>query len=299
MKRQSVRSRRGFTLIELLVVVAIIALLISILLPSLSEAKEQAKVARCLSNYRQLMVATTTYFMDWNDSFPYQILGTQGICTWTYGGKTSDDYWRYEYSPIVFFIRVEDRPLNRYLMGTEPEPDIMDGEEIIKRTEIPVLECPSDSQTHQNMFRNPAEQPRGLSCYDDVGTSYHYNLHSLDDTNKEPSWYWQQNGWEILGKLLTKHALAKQVSTYTMFLEDPMDWSFFETTQEIGNHKRFSKHNVGFLDGHAKYMTMDTRSWCGPGWEAISTDWIFDFYTDKPIYYEDSDKDCEPPDEDD
>src|SRR5262245_29065831 len=48
------RNPRGFTLIELLVVVAIIALLIAILLPSLNKAKEQTRLVVCLSRMRTI-----------------------------------------------------------------------------------------------------------------------------------------------------------------------------------------------------------------------------------------------------
>lgn len=63
--------KHGFTLIELLVVVAIIALLISILLPSLGRAREQSKTAVCASNLHQLGIATNYYLKENNDVTPY------------------------------------------------------------------------------------------------------------------------------------------------------------------------------------------------------------------------------------
>jgi prepilin-type N-terminal cleavage/methylation domain-containing protein/prepilin-type processing-associated H-X9-DG protein len=61
--------RGAFTLVELLVVVAIIALLLSILLPSLRGAREQARQAVCLSNARQLHVANASYSVAENDHY--------------------------------------------------------------------------------------------------------------------------------------------------------------------------------------------------------------------------------------
>ena len=62
-----------FTLIELMVVVAILGILISMLLPSLSKARGEALKALCINNLRQIGIATYLY-NDYNETFP----STQG-----------------------------------------------------------------------------------------------------------------------------------------------------------------------------------------------------------------------------
>lgn len=62
---------RAFTLVELLVVIGIIAVLISILLPVVSRAQDQARSAACKSNLRQIFLATQTYANNNKGSLPF------------------------------------------------------------------------------------------------------------------------------------------------------------------------------------------------------------------------------------
>jgi len=88
------RQRRGgFTLIELLVVVAIIALLISILLPSLNKARAQARATVCKSRIGQLCKSLLMYADDYEEGPPFLGVGFEdceedkdfeGFMTWSY-----------------------------------------------------------------------------------------------------------------------------------------------------------------------------------------------------------------------
>ena len=62
------RSRSGFTLVELLVVIGIIAVLVSILLPTLKRARESAKRTQCLSNLRQISDLFKLYGVQYKDA---------------------------------------------------------------------------------------------------------------------------------------------------------------------------------------------------------------------------------------
>ncbi len=67
------RSETGFTLVELLVVIGIIALLISILLPALNNARRAANTTKCLANIRTLSQAFRLYATENRDSLPWAI----------------------------------------------------------------------------------------------------------------------------------------------------------------------------------------------------------------------------------
>ena len=102
-RRSVVSQSGGFTLIELLVVIAIIAILASLLLPSLSQAKKKAHQTLCLSNHHQLGLATLMYVQDHREKWmPY-----------SQGEGSSQVLWPVLFEPYIKNTNVFTEPSNR------------------------------------------------------------------------------------------------------------------------------------------------------------------------------------------
>src|SRR5690242_4890470 len=70
-RKETFCMKRGFTLIELLVVIAIIAILAAILFPVFAQAREKARTATCISNEKQITLASLMYSQDYDEQFPF------------------------------------------------------------------------------------------------------------------------------------------------------------------------------------------------------------------------------------
>jgi prepilin-type N-terminal cleavage/methylation domain-containing protein/prepilin-type processing-associated H-X9-DG protein len=90
------KIKKHFTLIELLIVIAIIAILASLLLPALKNAREKGKIVSCLSKMKQMHTAFNIYSSDYNGWIP--------CARWHYDGMSNFYYFDklYVYSPSLF-----------------------------------------------------------------------------------------------------------------------------------------------------------------------------------------------------
>jgi len=158
-------SKVGFTLVELLVVIGIIALLISILLPSLNRARDAAKRVHCLSNLRQIGIGFFQYGQDFK-VYPTRNNNGQFYATWTaelihpsYPHFYLTVLPAFPYGPVLWPSPVSEankRQLwSRRYIGSAA-----------------ILQCPADIGDTWPDF---ASLYGGKNVYERWGTSYWYN----------------------------------------------------------------------------------------------------------------------------
>jgi prepilin-type N-terminal cleavage/methylation domain-containing protein/prepilin-type processing-associated H-X9-DG protein len=217
----SCRWRIGFTLVELLVVIGIIALLISILLPSLARARMEGQKVKCLSNLRQIGAAFIMYANENAGSMPQH--SNWGNC---YGKMGLDA--RYDKTPKTGFLGepgvVEERPLNKYVKSAE------------------VFACPNDM--------GDTLQTGIINCFESYGTSYLVQWGTAFAVKNVTG-----PGKGNAANAPMKVTQAKQSTTKIV----TGDWNWHANrvlTKESLWHVRSMNQrsfNMLFLDGHAEY----------------------------------------------
>ncbi len=285
--------RRAFTLIELLVVVAIIALLMSLLMPALRGARDQAKMVRCLSNLRQIGGAQAIYFSEERDWFPFNRHDNEAATQMHavfFGGHpgrrvpgTTREWWGY--AELYNRNKPNERPFNRVLYPDLPDWDVQPDDplyDIVRH--LPVYECPGDQG--MDGWSNVPDIAGFSSRYRYVGTSYVSNYlfvrywaydYFKPPTGRTPAWLSRANAY-------LREQINRDPSRFMIITEDPFLRSQFTYTPLRGVHRNFqpfvnlgsrgvgpgfARHNMLFLDGHAANMLADTSqgTW-GRGWKS-------------------------------
>jgi prepilin-type N-terminal cleavage/methylation domain-containing protein len=283
----------AFTLIELLVVVAIIALLLSILLPSLSGAREQGKKAKCLANLRNLGSSMYQYA---NDDKAEQIIpihmnmvnmgdrnGSPHVPHWCgrtanwfcWGGRSGQKVFKWtadsgygladvlpsDAGTIDCEMRVEyaadRRPLNLYMVSGVSSGD---------QKKMEWFQCPGDTGYPEDPRIDDSPPANALRpCYDTLGNSYRASMASfgfgagLSDAGGSFAfgpWGHRLSSLQDNGKTI----LAGEPTFFNMIGVD--DASLGDTGLEVsvyGWHKRKMMDDLLFCDGSARLTKAEAK----------------------------------------
>ena len=227
------RRPTGFTLIELLVVVSIIALLVSILLPSLNQARELAKRVVCASNLKGITLGLNLYANDYGGTLPaLQMEGTSQaqMATRAYFGLMGHPRG----NPLSWKI------VNPYLGNT-----------------YELLRCPTETGP------GPQYGPRDWDTwYELYGNSYLFNVGPLDRYSNPcagPPWTVYSRPGGCWGRKIgsipqpSKLVLASEWGMWWPGYQQGPDWWWY-MAYFLPHDPAKPLNNVGFVDGHVKFL---------------------------------------------
>ncbi len=281
------REKRAFTLIELLVVVAIIALLISILLPSLSSAREQGKKAVCLANLRSIGLGTHEYANEdpaellmpvhqmqvANTSlFGSDFAGTHWAwrtANWfVFGGSTATDkfFCADGIGPLLGQDRTrywgaQTRPLNKYLYPNITE----DPDEDRYEHNLKMFQCPGDRGYPDGMDGDtPLVDDSPIynakrKCWKTLGNSYRASMNgsfigSIGSASYKGAFSYGPWGHKVSDLVNTARVVLFGEPTFFNMIgrDDTGGGDLKEAELLLGWHRQLLKDNLVYCDGSGR-----------------------------------------------
>jgi len=271
LKTQSRFSTTGFTLIELLVVISIIALLIGILLPALSQARDTANLVTCLGNTRQMAVATNAYIVDHRSMTPAawynNSSGNSPKATGQPHGTARDGDGSYnDIGDVVW--NSSGGALDPYLEGSA---------ELIFR-------CPSAEGTPDDNWAYTGDEPlTGTDPDDEFKPNYFYmSTSTWIELNPAGTFY-------LGGPWATRNVANINIDLINQSPSEVVAWVDESTSHHTASEDIYArntagvseidKDNMAYLDGHAETKTFyDLRGYFEALHQPIpQTQWGIDF----------------------
>ncbi len=163
------------------------------------------------------------------------------------------------------------RPFNDYLYADLPDWDVPPEDPLFEVVrDLPVFQCPSDTGGY--WFNDDGAQPWCRSLYRYCGSSYTMNYHFVR--------YWAArfcappsgpNPWLHQSNAFVKIQLRWDATRFVILNEDPFDSALWFHIPRRGWHKKWNRHSLLFLDGHAANKQTDTsKGTSGLGWKTGS-----------------------------